>query len=116
MGIGSWMGCYHWIPAEPLFSGLPAGGLAGEDYTTVLPHHVLTEQGGDVLAGSLRNTNSRFQSPAMLWYSDVEAVPHGRGMLVYCQYRIFSPGDNPLAARLLANLIAVAQGYVARRM
>ncbi|MCE3276475.1 MAG: hypothetical protein K0R13_2330, partial [Propionibacteriaceae bacterium] len=28
-GIGNWMGCYHWIPAEEMFEGLPAGGLAG---------------------------------------------------------------------------------------
>jgi hypothetical protein len=109
MGIGSWMGCYHWIAASPLFAGLPAGGLAGEAYTSVLPHYILTEQGGDVLAGSLRNTNSRFEKPAMLWYSDVEAVAYGKGTLLFCQYRVFDQATtNPLAARLLCNLIGVA--------
>jgi beta-galactosidase len=116
MGIGSWMGCYHWIPESPLFSGLPAGGLAGEVYTSVLARHVLSEQGGDILAGSLYNSNTRFESPAILWFSDVEAIAHGKGTLLFCQYRVFDQqGSNPLAARLLANLVQVAQGYVERR-
>ena len=112
MGIGSWMGCYHWMLPSPLFAGLPATGLAGEPYTGVIPRYVLSEQGGEVLAGSLYNTNSRFQPPAMLWFSDVEAVPHGKGMLLFCQYRVFEQeASDPLAARLLANLVQVAQAY-----
>jgi beta-galactosidase len=31
-GIGSWMGCYHWVPDSELFSGLPAGGFAKREY------------------------------------------------------------------------------------
>jgi len=114
MGIGNWMGCYHWIPASPLFASLPAPGLAGEPYADVLPRYVLSEQGGDILAGSLRNTQSRLEPPAILWYSDIEAVPFGRGRLIFCQYRVFDQETpNPLAARLLCNLIGVAQGYLA---
>lgn len=112
MGIGNWMGCYHWAPASPLFAGLPAGGLAGEPFVDVLPRYVLSEQGGDTLAGSLRNTQTRLEPPAILWYSDVEAVRMGKGTLVFCQYRVFDQDScNPLAARLLGNLIDVARGY-----
>ena len=108
-GIGNWMGCYHWIPSADLFAGLPAGGLAGEEYADVLPWYVMSELGGDILAGSLRNTQTRQEPPAILWYSDIEAIRFGQGVLVFCQYRIFDQaGANPLAARLVCNLIGLA--------
>ena len=78
-GIGNWMGCYHWIPAGQMFEGLPAGGLAGETYADVLPHYVMSELGGRVFAGSFRNTQTRREAPAMIWYSDIEAIPFGSG-------------------------------------
>jgi len=109
-GIGNWMGCYHWIPAADVFEGLPAGGLAGEAYADVLPHYVLSELGGRVFAGSLRNTQTRREAPAMIWYSDIEAIPFGSGTLVFCQYRIFDRArSNPLAGRLLCNLVPCAE-------
>jgi beta-galactosidase len=105
-GIGNWMGCYHWIPVEEMFEGVPAGGLAGEPYVDVLPHYVMTELGGCVFAGSFRNTQTRREDPAMIWYSDIEAIPFGRGHLLFCQYRLFDlAGRNPLAGRLLGNLL-----------
>lgn len=108
-GIGNWMGCYHWIPSSPLFSGLPSGGLAGEPYVDVRPYYVMSEMGGEVLAGSFRNTQTRREPAAMLWYSDMEKIPFGKGCLIFCQYRIFdTPGQNPLADRLLANLLSMS--------
>jgi hypothetical protein len=109
-GIGNWMGCYHWIPASELFEGLPAGGLAGEPYADVLPHYVMSELGGRVLAGSFQNTQTRREAPAMIWYSDVEVISFGSGTLLFCQYRLFDqPGSNPLAGRLLYNLLRIAR-------
>jgi hypothetical protein len=109
-GIGNWMGCYHWIPADVMFEGLPAGGLAGEAYADVLPHYVMSELGGEVFAGSFRNTQTRREDPAMIWYSDIEAIAFGSGKLVFCQYRLFDrAGSNPLASRLLGNLLRVAR-------
>jgi hypothetical protein len=79
----------------------------------VLPWYVLSEMDGDILAGSLRNTQTRREPPAMLWYSDVEAVRLGKGGLIFCQYRAFEPAaESPLAARLVYNLIRLAQGYL----
>jgi beta-galactosidase len=110
--IGSWMGCYHWIPQSELFDGLPAGGLAGEAYVDVLPWYGMSELGGEVYAGSLRNTQTREAPPAMLWYSEIEAIPFGRGRLFFCQYRIFAAMDkNPLAATLAHNLISLANRF-----
>lgn len=108
LGIGNWMGCYHWIPASPLFSGLPSGGLAGEAYVNVRPRYVMSELGGEILAGSFNNSQTRLEAPAILWYSDVESITFGKGCLVFCQYLIFdSAMADPLADRLLANLISM---------
>jgi beta-galactosidase len=109
-GIGNWMGCYHWIPACPLFSGLPQGGLAGEAYVNVRPRYVMSELGGEVLAGSFSNSQTRLEASAILWYSDIERITLGKGCLVFCQYLIFdTPLADPLADQLLANLIAMLQ-------
>jgi hypothetical protein len=110
LGIGSWMGCYHWQPQSALFADLPAGGLAGATYVDVLPWYVMSEQGGLVLAGSLRNTTTlQALEPSILWYSDVEVVRLRAGAIIFCQYRLFEQAHvQPLAARLLANLLAVA--------
>jgi len=111
-GIGNWMGCYHWIPESSLFAGLPSGGLGGEVYADVLPWYCMSELGGTVLAGSLRNTQTRREPSAILWYSDIEAVCLGQGTLILCQYRAFGQArTNPLAARLVHNLIRLAQNY-----
>jgi hypothetical protein len=109
-GIGNWMPCYHWQPQSPLFEGLPADGLASQVYADILPWYVPLELGGEVLAGSFRNTQSRLEAPRMLWYSDVEVLTVGRGKLILCQYRLTDHIENPLAARMLCNLINVAQG------
>src|SRR6266508_2492239 len=109
-GIGNWLGCYHWIPDSPLFSGLPGGGLAGETYVNVRPRYVMSELGGEVLAGSFSNTQTRLEAPAILWYSDIERITLGKGCLVFCQYMIFdTPWADPLSGQLLANLISVLQ-------
>jgi hypothetical protein len=69
----------------------------------------MSELGGRVFAGSFRNTQTRREDPAMLWYSDIEAVSFGSGKLLFCQYRLFDrAGRNPLAGRLLGNLLRVA--------
>jgi hypothetical protein len=42
----------------------------------------------------------------MLWYSDIEAIRFGKGLILFCQYRIFECLDrDPLAARLAYNLL-----------
>lgn len=108
LGIGNWMGCYHWVPASPLFSGLPSGGLAGEAYVNVCPRYVMSGLGGEVLAGSFNNSQTRLESPAILWYSDIERIRLGKGFLVFCQYLIFDAAlADPLAGRLLANLMSM---------
>jgi len=108
-GIGSWIGCYHWVPDSPIFIGLPSGGLAMKRYTEVLPKYVLFELGGEVQAGSLRNTQTREEPPSMLWYSDIEALRFGKGSIIFCQYRAFEKIDgDPVASRLAYNLLRYA--------
>jgi hypothetical protein len=109
MGIGSWLGYYHWTLDSPLFDGLPSGGLSGEVYADIMPRYVLSELGGDVLAGSVSNTQTRHHEPAMLWYSDIEVVTLGAGFLIFCQYRIFDDAlADPVGLRLRRNLLGYA--------
>ncbi len=76
----------------------------------VLPRYVMSELGGEVLAGSLRNTQTRQEPPAMIWYSDIEKIPLGKGQLIFCQYQVFDTlAQNPLADRLAFNLISEMQ-------
>ena len=102
---------YHWVSPSSLFEGLPAGGLALEPYTEVVPKYVMTELGGEVHAGSICNTQSRNGPLSMLWYSDIESVRLGKGILLFNQYRVFEKLDqDPLAARLAFNLLRHAGG------
>jgi hypothetical protein len=69
----------------------------------------MSELGGQIFAGSLRNTQTRREPPAILWYSDIELVRLGKGGLLFCQYRVFERADtNPLSKRLLLNLLHMA--------
>lgn len=105
-GVGSWMGCYHWIPKSDIFSGLPAGGLAKLSYAEVLPKYVMCEMGGETLAGSFNNTKFEIENPSILWYSDIEIVSYGKGHFLFCQYRIFDQMDHdPIAAKMTHNLL-----------
>lgn len=105
-GIGSWIGCYHWLPSSKLFKGLPAGGIAGEVYVDVLPHYVLDEMGGEVLSGSFRTTWNRDQQKHVLWYSNVESIAISTGRIIFCQQRIFNQNpDHPIALQLTNNLL-----------
>jgi len=109
MSIGSWMGCHHWVPKTKLFEGLPTGDFAGEFYKDSLPRYGLSELGGDLLAGSLMNTQTRHEKPVMVWYSDIEAIRYGNGKIIFCQYRIFNHEDpSPLGIRMVFNLIDIA--------
>ena len=109
MGIGSWLGCYHWTTDSPVFTGLPAGGLAGEVYAGVVPRYVLPEHDGHVLAGCISNTQTRVAPPAMTWHADIEVVPHGHGQIIFCQYRVFDEAlTDPVGLTLRQNLFAFA--------
>ncbi len=105
-GIGSWNGCYHWIPGNRLFKGLPAECIAGEEYIDVLPHYVLGEMGGEVLSGSFTTTSKRGPEKHVLWHSDIESINTGKGKIIFCQYRFFNqkPG-HPVAMQLANNLL-----------
>jgi beta-galactosidase len=112
VGIGSWIGCYHWIPNSPLFEGLPNKGFAGEAYIDLLPHYIMRENGGEILAGSLRSKYIVDGATEILWYSDIEAIPFGQGKLVFCQYRCFDKlRKHPIARRLFANLVHSIQDW-----
>jgi len=79
MGLAVWMGCYHWAPQSDLFAGLPAGGWFKKTLFQGIPSRSCLKWAVKFWAGSLRNTQSRLEAPAMLWYSDLEVVRLGKG-------------------------------------
>jgi hypothetical protein len=108
-GVGSWHGHFHWLTSTEIFEGLPKGGMAMKPYVEALPKYVLSEMGGEVHAGSLRATITRVDGSDFLWYSGIEAVPYGKGRIIFCQYRAFEKLlSDPLAARLVENLLRYA--------
>jgi len=110
-GIGSWMGCYHWIPDSEFFTGLPSRGLAKKPYTGCIPKYVLSELGGSLQAGSMRNTQTHKEPLKMLWFSDIETIALGAGKLIFCQYRIFDGiGNDAVSTRLAYNFLKHGAG------
>jgi hypothetical protein len=109
-GYGSWMGCHHWLPGTELIEGLPTnGGLAGECFVDILPRYGLAELGGTVLAGSIRCSQRPEKPREILWHSDIENLPFGKGRLVFCQYRLFEQAHaHPVASRMVYNLLRLA--------
>jgi beta-galactosidase len=106
LGIGSWIGCYHWIPTYSPFEGLPNSGFAGEAYIDLQPHYSFREIGGEIMAGAIRSKYTVDGASEFFWYSDIESLPFGRGKLIFCQYRIFDNlASHPISRRLFANLI-----------
>jgi beta-galactosidase len=106
LGIGSWIGCYHWIPNYSPFEGLPSGGFAGEAYIDLQPHYSLREIGGEIMAGAIRSKHTVDGPSEFIWYSDIESLSFGRGKLIFCQYRIFDNlASHPISRRLFDNLI-----------
>jgi hypothetical protein len=107
LAIGNWMGCHHWIPQSLINEPLVTNPIADDKFTGILPRYALLENGGEVLAGSFQNAKSHREPIGMVWYSDIEKVPLGRGAVVFCQYPIFdSLVDHPLAIRILDGILS----------
>jgi len=112
--IGSWMGYYHYIKLCPIFSGLPANGLAGQPYAEIIPIYSLNELSDRVWAGAFRNHKRLRSEPfGFFWYADIQEVPMGRGRILFCQYRIWDRiGIDPIADRLFANMITLDDRHI----
>ena len=115
--LGTWVPCSHVVARHPCFAGLPAGGLMEQEYQNVLPRWCIAAPksrwiGGNVTCGWYRGQKHKqnFQGlSAAFDGAELTELAHGRGRYLLCQYQIVPhlAGD-PVAARLLANLLSWA--------
>jgi hypothetical protein len=94
---------YHYIAPTPLFQRLPSGIVAGEVYADLLPAWSLSRlPSAQVHAGFAQLVPSSGQ---WLFRGDIQSVPHGKGRLIFHQYRIWDKvGTSALADAMFANL------------
>jgi hypothetical protein len=94
---------YHYIAPSPHFARLPSGVVAGEVYADLLPAWSLSRlPNAQVSAGFAQLVPSSGQ---WVFRGDIQSVPHGKGKLVFHQYRMWDKlGTSALADALFANL------------
>jgi hypothetical protein len=113
-GKGTWVPCSHVVRPHPAFDGLPAGCLMGQEYRDVVPRWSIVEPRTDWIAGNI--TYGWYQNQkhkqnftgveSAVHGADLTEIAHGSGRFIVTTCRIVrSLGHDPLADRLLANLV-----------
>jgi len=94
---------YHYISPTPMFQRLPSGIVAGEVYADLLPAWSLSRlPSAQVHAGFAQLVPASGQ---WVFRGDIQSVPHGKGKLVFHQYRMWDKlGTSALADALFSNL------------
>ena len=94
---------YHYIAPSPHFNRLPSGIVAGEVYADLLPAWSLSRlPNAQVSAGFAQLVPASGQ---WVFRGDIQSVPHGKGRLVFHQYRMWDKlGTSALADALFSNL------------
>lgn len=96
----TFQGIFHYFRKGPLSAGLPGIGadeptkyIAGELYASLLPVWSLGEiEGAIIHAGSAGTDKLGFEEGFSYmdgWHADIMEIPHGKGKVVFCQYRLF---------------------------
>lgn len=94
---------FHFLAPSPLFARLPSGIVAGEVHADLLPAWSLARlPGANVSAGfaQIPGTSTQWK-----FFADIQSVPHGKGRILFHQYRMWDKlGTSALADALFANL------------
>lgn len=94
---------FHFLAQSPLFARLPSGIVAGEIHADLLPAWSLARlPGAQVAAGfaQIPGTSTQWK-----FFADIQSVPHGKGRILFHQYRMWDKiGTSALADALFANL------------
>ncbi len=95
---GLFLGGFHWLRDDPLFDGLPAGGLMNDFYRDIYPRNSIVALNLDLdqrpLAGTVMTFGTKFGA-------DLVRLPHGAGTLTLCQLRLLGNLTTDAAATLL---------------
>jgi beta-galactosidase len=118
--LGLWVGVSHIVTDHPVFDGLPANCMMGQEYENVWSPYVLKDMSGDLIVGSVSHgfyakpdTNKQcYKGPEPAFYGmDMGVVPHGEGRYVLNTLRLVENlGNDPVADKILFNLVAWTGG------
>ena len=107
--LGGACGVYHYAKRHPVFDGLPIRSLLGAAYRNVLPLKAFIEEGEQDICGCLDANALNDPNSANPWRSNILVKRHGEGRIIYTHFRLLENlGQDPIAARILRNLVAYA--------
>src|ERR1017187_4181580 len=97
----------QWIQAHAITAGLPSNLVLDQRYADVLPARYLELPADEIVGGMLLDS---FGDYHRRWLQSLVVNRAGQGHIIICQYRLLENlGKNPLADRLLMNLLGYAQ-------
>lgn len=119
---GLWVGVAHIIKKHRVTEGLPSDLMMQDDYQNVYPITTIREigEGAEVVAGSVSYgwnagkpvyKRNHLGPEDAYWGADLVATPHGQGRVILSTLRLLPHlGSDPVADRLLRNIVAWASG------
>ncbi len=113
---GLWTCIPHLVREHPLFSGLPTGGMMRDVYENVWARQTLRDLDGEPIVASIgfqwfsEDHKLHYSGPGESWWgADLAVVRKGAGRVIVSQLRLVENlGKDPVADRILANLISFA--------
>ena len=97
----------QWIRAHAITAGLPSNLVLDQRYADVLPARYLEMPADEIVGGMMLDS---FGDYHRRWLQSLVVNRAGQGHIIICQYRLLENlGKNPLADRLLTNLLGYAQ-------
>lgn len=94
---------FHFLAPSPLFARLPSGIVAGEVHADLLPAWSLARLPGAVVSAGFAQIPGT--STHWKFFADIQSVPHGKGRILFHQYRMWDKlGASALADALFSNL------------
>ena len=122
--LGLWAGRPHMVKEHPVFEGLPANIIMSGVYENIHPAESMVRQEGEYICGvvsydhfkDIDKMKRHYAGPGDVWWAaDVLLAPIGEGMMLLSTLKIAENlGNDPVADKLLFNMIDFALNEVAR--
>jgi hypothetical protein len=125
LASGNWICVPKLVRDHPIFDGLPTNCMMGPLYENVFAKVTLRELPGKPIAASIGydyfpgmdRLQRHYYGPGDVWYgADLTEAPCGKGRVIVSQLRLVENlGHDPVADRILMNMIEFSQKDRARR-
>lgn len=111
---GTWVPCSHVVKGHPIYDGLPADCLMGQEYREVVSRWSMATPFTDWISGTitfgwyagLKHKQNYTGVSGARHGADMAQVSYGEGCYILCTHRIVENlGKDPVADRLLSNLL-----------